>query len=118
MAIRGSLSFSPQATESTSIHSCISHFRTTQSRDMEGGSNGFQIGLMSTSSLEARIHHSSRLRESGALVKRQMHSQILMALVATALSCVVLAGPDITQKSYDSVRIVSPQSKELSRSAD
>ena len=47
-----------------------------------------------------------------------MHSRLATVLVVLTLSSVVSAGPDITQKSYDSVRIVSPQSKTLAESSD
>ncbi|MEZ5434948.1 MAG: hypothetical protein R3F31_28050 [Verrucomicrobiales bacterium] len=47
-----------------------------------------------------------------------MHSKIVTAFVLLALSSVVQAGPDITEKSYDTVRIVSPQSKDLAKSSD
>lgn len=47
-----------------------------------------------------------------------MDSKIVTVLVALALSSVVWSGPDITQKPYDTVRIVSAQSKELAKSSD
>ena len=47
-----------------------------------------------------------------------MHSKIGTVLVLLELSSVVWAGPDNTQKSYDTVRIVTPQSKEFAKSSD